>query len=341
MKRPLVASMTLAVVCTLAATMLTSLGTTTLSASAQQRTQTAAARALFVKFMSSHAPMMRATGAPATLSSTPSVSEIGSYNWSGFADVQNTGTGPGTTPIPAVSGSWTIPQVNCLSGQYRNQDAFQAQWVGLDGFTDGTVEQLGTGTQCYEGVEYYYDWYEMYPNATVVEGTTQCINNNVDCPRPGDRIQASVVSTPGAGGNNDYTLKLTDFSNPAESFTAPGLTCPAATCVNASAEWVVERPAFELPFGAQFTALGAFGQTAFTNGTEGTGFRSTTIDTYPGSVYDIAMIDDTAGYFLDCPGQNGPSGQLLLIPTSASSPPGCAASTAPHGFFSVTWDSSY
>src|ERR1700733_12483319 len=103
----------------------------------------------------------------------------------------------------------------------------------------------------------------MYPAGTVEEGTTQGINKNVDCPRPGDRITASGVSTPGSGGNNDYTLKRTDPSNPAESFTVPGLTCPATTCVNSSAEWGVERPAFELPFGPQFTALGAFGQTSF------------------------------------------------------------------------------
>ena len=68
------------------------------------------------------------------------------------------------------------------------------------------VEQLGTGEQCYEDLLYYYVWYEMFPAATVEEGTQACINNNVDCPRPGDQISASVTTTPGAGGVNNYTL---------------------------------------------------------------------------------------------------------------------------------------
>jgi len=78
------------------------------------------------------------------------------------------------------------------------------EWVGIDGYNNGTVEQLGTATQCFEGVTYYYVWYEMFPAGTVEEGTVACINNNVDCPQPGDRISASVTVTP--GGN--YTLSL-------------------------------------------------------------------------------------------------------------------------------------
>jgi Peptidase A4 family len=318
------------VVVALAAMMLTSLAPTgALSASARERAQTAAAHQAFVKFMSSHAPMMRATGSAATLESSPSVSEVGSYNWSGFADAQT-----GSTPVSSVSANWTIPYVSCIYGQYRNQDVFLAQWVGLDGFNDQTVEQLGTATQCYEGVEYYYDWYEMFPNGTVEEGTTQCINNNVDCPRPGDQIQASVTSTT-VGSNNNYSLQLRDFSNPAQSFSVSA-SCPTNTCLNSSAEWIVERPAFDLPFGFQILPQADYGQTAFSNGTVSAGgSRPTTIENYSGTVYDIAMIDDSEGYFLSCPGQYGPPGQLLLLPS------GCPPTTPFHGNFSDTWDSSF
>ena len=314
---------------TLAALMLPLvLATGVVSTNAHDRSQAVAARQAFVKYMSSHATMMCATGSAATLASSPSVTEIGSYNWSGFADSQT-----GTTPVSAVSARWTIPQVSCLTGQYKNQDAFLAQWVGLDGFTDGTVEQLGTATQCYEGVEYYYDWYEMFPNGTVEEGTTQCINNNVDCPRPGDLVEASVDSTT-SGVNNDYTLALKDYSQPNESFSVSA-TCPAATCVNSSAEWVVERPAFDLPFGFQILPQANFNQTSFLDGTVTVGGRTTTIENYAGAVYDMAMIDDSEGYFLSCPGQSGPSGQLLLIPS------GCGLDTPFFGGFSDTWDASF
>jgi hypothetical protein len=373
MKKPIGTSIAVMMVIALAATMLTGLAPGTLNASARQHTQAVAAHQAFVKFMSSHAPMIRATGSASTratgsaatqvtnegavLSATANAAqassspetELASYNWSGFADAQNTtgtgvgATGPGSQPTTSVSASWTIPQVSCVQGQYRNQDVFIANWVGLDGFNDGTVEQLGTATQCYENVEYYYDWYEMFPNNTVEEGTTQCISDNIDCPRPGDQITASVVSTTGKGatsGDNDYTLSLTDSTNHAESFSVSA-TCPAATCVNSSAEWVVERPAFGLPFGFQILPQAYYGQTGFTNGTVGVGFKTYSIEQYPGQVYDMPMIDDSASYFLSCPGQQGPPGQLLLIPTSASSPPGCGLTTPYHGSFSDTWDSSF
>ena len=84
-----------------------------------------------------------------------------------------------------------MPGVVCPTAPYTNQDAFLANWVGIDGFSDGTVEQLGTAAQCYEGVTYYYVWYEMFPAGTVEEGTTACINDNVNCPaagRPDQRV---------------------------------------------------------------------------------------------------------------------------------------------------------
>lgn len=339
MKKPFVASVTMLVAVTLGATMLVGLApSASLSATARQHEQTLAAHAAFVKFMSSHAPMMRATTQPTILASSPGVTESASVNWSGFADTP-TASSPSQS-VSSVSGSWIIPRVSCLVGQYRNQDAFLAEWVGLDGDTSGTVEQLGTATQCYEGVEYYYDWYEMFPNGTIEEGTTQCINNNVDCPSPGDRIQASVVSTP-SGTNNSYALKLTDFSNPSESFDITGQLCAATTCLNSSAEWIVERPAFDLPFGFQILPQSDYGQTAFFDGTVGVGNRVTTIDRYQGTVNDIAMIDDSGGYFLSCPGQNGPSGQLLLLPATATSPNPCPPTNPFGGNFSDTWDGSF
>ena len=167
-----------------------------------------------------------------------------------------------------------------------------------------TVEQLGTATQCFEGVEYYYVWYEMFPGGTVEEGTLACINNNVDCPEPGDRITASVTVTP-AG---EYTLSLTDFTHPAESFTVMA-SCAPSTCLDSSAEWIMERPAFALPFGFQITPLANFSPAGFVNGTLTSGGRTTEIEDFKdGPVYDVQMSDDTGSYWLDCVGQQpGPA----------------------------------
>ena len=286
----------------------------------------ARARAAFLKYMSSHRPMVPSgVSPPAAAAGT---SSLLSYNWSGFADVEG-----GSNTVSSVSGEWVIPYVECPSGPYKYQDTFISQWVGIDGFSSGTVEQLGTATECFEGVAYYYVWYEMFPNGTVEEGTVACINNNVDCPQPGDRIAASVSVA--AGGN--YTLSLTDFTRPQESFSVTA-SCDPSICVDSSAEWIVERPAFDLPFGFQILPLVDFFQTGFSDGKLTSGGVTTHIEDFTqGTVYDMAMIDDSDSYLLDCVGQRGFGPQLL----QTANPNACPTVTPSKGRFTLAWDSSF
>jgi Peptidase A4 family len=288
----------------------------------------ARARAAFLKHMSSHRPMVPSNLGP--LAAGGGATSLPSYNWSGFADAEG-----GSKTVSSVSGQWVIPYVECPSGLYQYQDAFIAQWVGIDGFSNDTVEQLGTATQCFEGVTYYYVWYEMFPAGTIEEGTVACINNNVDCPQPGDRISASVTVT--AGGN--YTLSLTDFSRPQESFSVTA-SCAPSTCLDSSAEWIVERPAFELPFGFQILPLVDFFQTGFSNGALTSGGKATDIEGFrDGTVYDMPMIDDSDSYFLDCVGQRGFGHLPQLLETT--NPNACPTVAPSKGSFAVTWDSSF
>ncbi|MGA7514409.1 MAG: G1 family glutamic endopeptidase [Candidatus Sulfotelmatobacter sp.] len=290
----------------------------------------ARARAAFLKTMSSHRPLVRSVTTPLAVPGAGATS-LPSVNWSGFADVES-----GSNTVSSVSGQWVIPYVQCPSGPYRYQDAFIAQWVGIDGATDGTVEQLGSATQCFEGVTYYYVWYEMFPGGTVEEGTVACINNNVDCPQPGDFVSASVTVKP-AGATNNYKLSLTDFTRPQESFSVTA-SCAASTCLDSSAEWVVERPAFELPFGFQILPLVDFFQTGFFEGELTSGGKTKKIEEFQdGAVYDVQMSDDSGSYWLDCVGQRGFGSQLLLT-TDANA---CPAVSPYHGSFSATWDSSF
>ncbi len=225
--------------------------------------------------------------------------------------------------------------MQCPGGVYQYQDTIDVQWVGIDGVTNGTVEQLGTATQCFEGVKYYYVWYEMFPTGTIEEGTRACINENVDCPQPGDQITASVTVTP-AGY---YALSLTDFTHPAESFSVEA-SCSPSTCLDSSAEWIMERPGFELPFGFQFVPLANFSQTGFSNGTLTSGGRATDIENFKdGAVYDVQMSDDTASYWLDCVGQQQTwGGPKLLLTTN---PNACPTVSPYHGTFNISWDSSF
>jgi hypothetical protein len=301
----------------------------------------AKARANFIKDMSAHATALsggnwtsptaehagKATAANGTVSETPT------YNWSGYADSES-----GTKTVTYVSGNWTMPGVTCPTEPYRNSDAFLANWVGIDGFNDSTVEQLGTAAECYEGATYYYVWYEMYPADTVEEGTTACINNNFNCPEPGDQISASVTVTPASSGENGYTLSLTDHSRPWESFSTTA-TCPAATCVDSSGEWVIERPAFSLPFGDQMLPLTDFDRTSFNAGDIVSGGKYSAIQGFnDGPVYDMPMMDDSGSYYLDCVDQPRRPGSLLSITDTSACP---TAAPTPSGGFETSWDSGF
>jgi hypothetical protein len=308
---------------------------------APSRAVVAAARADFIKKMSDHAtaiangvtPGGKQLGPALPQAANGTVTAFPSINWSGYGDSES-----GTNTVSYVSGSWTIPAVQCLSPPYQNQDAFLSDWVGIDGLTNGTVEQLGTATQCFEGVEYYYVWYEMFPAGTVEEGTTACINDNVDCPQPGDRVSASISVTPAGGGVNNYTLQLTDHTRPEESFSVTS-SCAATTCVDASAEWIVERPAFGLPFGFQIVPLSDFGRSFFSSANVVSGGKFSSSGGFQdGPVYDIAMSDDTASYYLDCVDQPSPPGTLLSTADTSACP-----TVAPFrsGGFETSWDSSW
>ena len=190
---------------------------------------------------------------------------VGSYNWSGYADSSTT-----ANTFTGVSATWRQPATQCSPEQ-----ELTAYWVGLDGYSNATVEQDGTLAYCFEGVAYYYTWWEMYPGASVTVGSTV---------QPGDVIAASVERRA-----TSYTLALRDYTNPANSFST---VQSCTTCTNESAEWIAERPAFPIgitplayfrnwtPVGAVQTSSGAKGPiSAGPNPTQITMFDAT--QTYP------------------------------------------------------------
>jgi hypothetical protein len=87
------------------------------------------------------------------------------------------------------------------------------------------VEQGDNEAWCY-GAQgpYYATWWEEYPtNAIQQVGTTV---------KAGDKITVSVVRS-----GTTFTVKVTDSTYPANSFT-----CASTTCPNSSAEWIAEAP---------------------------------------------------------------------------------------------------
>jgi hypothetical protein len=243
---------------------------------------------LTAKFLSeAHAALIRDLRTPDTAvfphrapaaSTVHGTTDEADVNWAGYADVA---TEDGT--FTKVSGSWKVPTLTCTQ-----EDRITADWVGLDGFSSSSVEQDGTSSQCFEGVAIYYSWYEMYPAGTVEVGTTVA---------PGDSISASVTRS-----GSSYTLKLTDSTHTANSFSETA-TCATTTCLDTSAEWIAERPAYAttgIVPEAQFTpvkfssaSVTASGKTSTISGFSGTNYAITCVDST--DTYDIVSISGLTG----------------------------------------------
>jgi peptidase A4-like protein len=191
------------------------------------------------------------------------------FNWSGYAD-----TAAKAQTFTKVSGSWTVPSVTCSA-----EDQITSDWVGLDGFSNGTVEQLGTTSWCYKGKAVYYTWYGIYPQGTH-QGSTAL--------QPGDKVTASVTRT-----GTSYAFKLTDATTSGNNF-AVTKSCALATCTDTSAEWISERPSFPIGMVPQ-AHYNAF---KITNGSQTSSGRTRTIAAGPG-VNAITMIDATQSYNLN------------------------------------------
>jgi hypothetical protein len=271
--------------CVLALGMLIAFGPAA-GASASPATSAAAARAALEHLaIGQHASDHRVPGHAPAISSEQvrrhrgklSLTQVQSSNWSGYAD---TGSGYST-----VTGRWTEPSASCTS-----QESLAAFWVGIDGFSSGSVEQDGTLIECFRGTAFYYTWWEMYPsNAIQVVGSTL---------RPGDSITASVVRS-----GSSYTLKVTDSSRSGDSFST---TQSCSGCANSSAEWIAEAPS-----GSNGVfPLSDFHSWSLTGATVAAGSTSGVISTFPDD--EITMVDGSGNTEAQ-PGALNASGNAFAV----------------------------
>jgi hypothetical protein len=220
---------------------------------------------------------------------TKGLTQFDSFNWSGYAD-DNTSA----NTYSKVTGKWNVPAITCNP----DEDMLAAFWVGIDGFTSGTVEQDGTLAQCFQGTITYYTWWEMYPtNDIQVVGTTVA---------PGDSIAASVTKT-----GTSYKLVVTD-STTAGNNVSTTQTCAAATCTDTSAEWIAEAPSG--PRGEY--PLPDFHTWSLTAATVKSGTTTGKISTFPDD--EITMIDGTQTYNLATPGALNAAGNAFKVTWNAS-----------------------
>ncbi len=106
---------------------------------------------------SSGAPALRAPlppgFAPLPLTAPLSTEQVGSYNWSGYALTGGS--------FHSVVDTWKVPTVDtALSGHQYSSD-----WVGIGGWSDGTLVQAGTEADNVNGKATYGAWTEILPAA--------------------------------------------------------------------------------------------------------------------------------------------------------------------------------
>ena len=147
-----------------------------------------------------------------------------SSNWGGYA-VETSLTAPQKNAVTAVQGSWVIPTVSPSA----SAQTYSAFWVGIDGYDDNTVEQLGTEQDWTSGGPEYSVWFEMYPhNSYNITGFPIA---------PGDVFSASVKYT---GGGN-FVLSITNVTRRV-AYTVPAKNTKMNNAQLESAEWIAEAP---------------------------------------------------------------------------------------------------
>lgn len=193
---------------------------------------------------------------------------VSSTNWSGFAV-----TGPSGS-VSDAKGSWVVPTIQ---GTCSSTNQYSSFWVGIDGYSSGTVEQTGTDSDCQGGAPTYYAWYEFFPHPSFLIGSITV--------HPGDVMSAEAH----ANGHGSFTVSITDTTTH-QSFSTNGNVKRAQ---QSSAEWIAEAPSSS----GGVLPLANFGTVSF--GVDNTGVASTCFATISGTtaafnsfanVHQITMV---------------------------------------------------
>jgi hypothetical protein len=133
--------------------------------------------------------------------------------------------------------------------------------VGIDGYSDSTVEQIGTEQDVINGTPVYYAWWEMY---SPIDQQPEQVITGMQV-NPGDSITASVQYITSGTYAGDFYLSIVDASRANDSFSiyASSSQYQSPLAQRSSAEWIVEAP----EAGSNNSDLANFGSVTFTNAT--------------------------------------------------------------------------
>lgn len=150
-----------------------------------------------------------------------------SNNWAGYVVGKNlSNVAVNMNTVSFVAGSWFVPKI-----QTSAETTYCATWIGIDGFNNHTVEQIGTEQEyivsnSFKG-QFNYAWIEMFPqSAQIISGFPVEV---------GDIIRAAVKFI----GDNHFSLTIANRTKSIKTTILRTLANPAQRIC---AEWIVEAP---------------------------------------------------------------------------------------------------
>jgi hypothetical protein len=203
---------------------------------------------------------------------TEATSQIGSSNWSGYAESAPAGT------FHSVSDMWVVPTVNTAPA--GNQ--FSSDWIGIGGLNDGTLVQAGTEADNLGGTPLYRAWTEILPEVENPLSLTV---------KPGDKIKTTVAETkPGV-----WKMTVADKT----SKKTASRTASYSGSSHASVEAIHERPCIISPCSSveDLATLTSTTNVTFDPGKYGTSKSAKTplLTLVPGGTLDQIFMVNNAG----------------------------------------------
>jgi hypothetical protein len=240
-----------------------------------------------------------------------------SYNWSGYAVTGLKGS------VTDAKASWIVPAASsCPVSTPPGEGPYSAFWVGIDGWSSNSVEQIGTDSDCVNlagtqgNTPTYYAWFEFYPQNPYLIGSYNASGVcESDCVYPGDNITAEVLPTsagrqaPGHGGQQ-FTVKISDLggTNPASRPWSFSISSSVPGAEQSSAEWIGETP-YGCSTKSGFCLLSDFGTAEYGEQfTKDSDTASATVSGKTGpiasfgkSVQQAIMVSDPSGTYMAQP----------------------------------------
>ena len=161
-------------------------------------------------------------------------------SWSGYAVTA-------AKPYTSASATWRVPNVSYDGGSTPYGYEYALNWVGVGGYGDATLLQLGTEeVVSTSGAKTFYTWYELYPAVSQNAGLAV---------KAGDTITASLQCTANCSPSQTQTWALSITDNTTGARWSQSVQYHSSM---ASAEWVIEPPYYN-----GFLPLADYGQVTY------------------------------------------------------------------------------